>query len=436
MGKIQTLQELKRTLTFSLILMLLVLGSVFIYMGIELINPILYSIGGLCYSIVLITLPMMFLFWCIKNNIGHGLKYAIKHYLLVNSLNKQLVDANIFTEVKIGSLLVAKVPWIRIDFNDDFKTGTVFIKDSVKFHEKLKNLNISSALHQFVVEQMYLTNDGNYYYFEFYDTSIERRIKFSSLEEFKQYANYQGQYDIFIDSFSSVPVMHTLLVGATRSGKSYALMCCLLQFLVKHTKYHLYFVDMKHSSTGLLGDVISPDNTAKEYDDIVRLLEKFVDSMNQRKILMERNLANKIDGDYTSFNLSPHILIFDEYASFASILQTKEKKHRDYVNSKISQIILMGAGLGYFIYMIAQKSGSEIIPTHIRDNLLLKIVLGNAEDTTYQTAFGTGVEIPEGKFGKGEGVYTYSGIANKPKLCSFSTLNFDIHKAFQEAKGL
>lgn len=434
MKKIQTLEQLKSMILYSLIGIVLTVGIACNILVVKYNIKEFNVIGFICYSLGLMVLILMLTFWLLKNNANKGIKYAIKHYLLVQSIRNQFLDAEIYTIVKLGGIQLAKLPWIFIEFDDDFERGRVYVENKIKFDKKLESLKITSALKNYVVEQVYLSNDENYYLYDLYDSSIERRITFKNLGEFKEYVNLQEQYDIFIDSNVSVPISHTLLVGATRSGKSYGLMCYVLQFLIKKIRPHLYFIDLKYDSTSLLGREISPENTAEEYDDIIIVLERFVAEMQNRKIIMRENLKNRIIGDYATYNLSPHILIFDEYASFSSILQSKEKKHRDYVNSLITQVVLMGAGLGFYIFMIAQKSGHEIIPTHIRDNLLFKTVLGNAEDTTYQTAFGQGVDIPNKEFKMGEGVFTYSGITNKPRLCSFSTLDFDIYEAFQTAK--
>ena len=83
-----------------------------------------------------------------------------------------------------------------------------------------------------------------------------------------------------------------------------------------------------------------------------------------------------------------------------------------------------------------QQAGSNNIPTFLRDNLPWKTVLGNAEDQTYVTAFGAGVDIPERKMKIGEGVYTYPAGAEKPKLCAFPTLNFDILDALTRGAGV
>jgi len=364
--------------------------------------------------------------WALRNQMNRGIKYAWKHYRLVLRLRKQLLDTGIYTEIKFGALKLAKIPRIVVDFSPDFKTGTLHIENSIQFNEKLAKINISPSLGKYVVEQTYLSDDMNRYRFDFYDSSIERRLVFDSFREFKACSKLIGQYELFIDDYTTLTLTHQLIVGQTGSGKSYALHGYLLQMLLKPIKYHLYFADPKGSSIALLGEWISPDTTANDFEGIVNLLETFVAQMQKRQQEMKKYLAQKIDGDYRDFGLSPHVLIFDEFADFSLLLQTKDKKQRDYVNSLISQIVLKGRQSGFFLWIVMQQSGSNNIPTYVRDNLPCKVVLGNAEDQTYITAFGVGTDIPLREMEIGEGVYTYPSVANKPKLCAFPSFGFDV----------
>ena len=193
----------------------------------------------------------------------------------------------------------------------------------------------------------------------------------------------------------------------------------------------LFFTDLKASSIALLGERLSPGTTAVDFDGVVSLLETIDSHMQERQQQMKRLLSKKIDGDYRDFGLPPHILIFDEFADFSLLLQSKDKKIRDRVNSLISSIVLKGRQGGFFLWIVMQQAGSNNIPTFIRDNLPWKVVLGNAEDQTYVTAFGAGADIPLRKMEAGDGVFTYPAVANKPRLCSFPTLGFDILEALR-----
>ena len=387
----------------------------------------MFRITALICGIVNAT-PLVYsaLKWAVGNQIEHGVKYAWKHYWLVLGLRKHLLDAGIYTTKRLGAVKWAEIPWVVVDFAPDFKRGTVWIKNSIQFNDRLGRLDISPSLGRYVVEQVYLTDDANHYRFDFYDSSLERRLVFDSFEAFKARSDSLGSYELFIDSYTKLTLTHQLMAGQTGSGKSYALHGYLLQMLLKPVPYRLYFADPKSSSVALFGERVSPETTADDFDGIVALLETFVSRMQERQKEMKSRLSQKIDGDYRDFGLSPHVLVFDEYADFSLLLQSKDKQTRDRVNSLISSIVLKGRQSGFFLWLVMQQAGSNNIPTFIRDNLPWKVVLGNAEDQTYVTAFGAGADIPLRKMQAGDGVYTYPAVANKPRLCEFPTLGFDI----------
>lgn len=426
MEKIKTDRWLKGEFMCMWLLMSFISGVAFCYAW-NISGITMFKITALICGIANIV-PLVFsaLIWALSNRIDQGVKYSWKHYKLVLGLRKHLLDAGIYTTKKLGAAKWAKIPWITVDFAPDFKSGTIWVKNSIQFNDRLSRLDISPSLGRYVVEQVYLTDDANHYRFDFYDSSLERRLVFDSFEAFKAHSDLLGKYELFIDSYTKLTLTHQLIAGQTGSGKSYALHGYLLQMLLKPVPYHLYFADPKASSIALFGERVSPETTADDFEGIVALLEAFVSKMQERQCQMKRHLLQKIDGDYRDFGLSPHILIFDEFADFSLFLQTKDKQTRDHVNGLISSIVLKGRQAGFFLWLVMQQAGSNNIPTFIRDNLPWKVVLGNAEDQTYVTTFGAGADIPLRKMEVGDGVYTYPAVANKPRLCEFPTLSFDI----------
>ena len=343
MNRIQTDREMKSVVT----VIILALGVAF-----SMLNAI-------CTPVLFFAVSM----WAVRNQIDRGLRYAWKHYVLVLRLRKELLNAGIYTTRKIGVEKVAVIPWITVDFAPDFRSGIVYIKNSIQFHNKLSEIDISSALGGYVVEQAYLTDNEDHYYYEFYDAHYDKRL------EFQEYSDSLGDYELFIDRDTTLPLTHQLLVGQTGSGKSYALFGYILQMLGKQIPYHLYFADPKESSIALLGERVSPDNTASDFEGIVSLLERFVFQMEKRQVEIKERLSTMIDGDYRDFGLSPHLLIFDEFSAFSQRLAEKDKKQRDHVSSLLAQIVLKGRQSGFFLWIVMQQSGSNSIPTFIRDNL-------------------------------------------------------------------
>ena len=373
------------------------------------------------------------LLWFVKNEGTKGIKYALKHFSLEYRVRRYLFDAGfyILRESILGE--IAELPKIDISFENNLTFGKIKINNNVKFDKKFETLRLSSALERYVVEIQYLSLDQNWYIFEFYDSNLMRQRVFNSYVEFQNYNKKIGKYELFIDDYSILPIHHALIVGQTGSGKTYALFSLVLQLVNKGSTVSLYFADTKGAGTKVIGKFISPDKTASEIEDIIQLLEKFCECMEKTKQEIELHLMNDIDSDYRDFNISPNIFIFDEFADFILVLKAYDKKTRDHVQSLLSRITLQGRQMGYFLWVSMQKSDSTLLPTFIRENLPVKIVMGNAENMTYVTTFGTGVDIPKRNYQLGQGVYTYPQIAAFPKICSFSYFNFNIMEAIRNA---
>lgn len=344
------------------------------------------------------------------------------------SLQRQLRDAGFGIE----RFWFLELPKVKLSFSEDLLTGILKVQNSVKFSKRLDDIDFSSALLNYKIERHFISRDANWYIYELLRADVSFRLTFSSLTSFMLTTDHLDPYELFLDARSICRLQHTLLVGQTGSGKTYALYSLILQMLCMSVPYELYFVDPKGSSISVLSRQIAPDRTAVSFDEIVALLEDFVEAMDARKVAFADQLNTRLDADYRYFELEPHVLIIDEYAAFSAVVATKEKKVRDHVESLMHQIILMGRQLGFFVILVMQKSDAKLITTALRDNIPLKIVLGNAEDTTYETTFGTGVDIPPMDYPPGDGVFTEPSLARTPKLVQFPTLDFDILNAAKE----
>ncbi len=367
----------------------------------------------------------------LEHKIYKGIKYFWYHYTIINNLELQLIDANYYIQRPNW----IELPKIKLNFSKDFNSATLFISNNLKFENKLDKKVISSALGKYVVETFYLTDDENYYKYELLDGSISYKITFNSFNEFSDYNKQFYDYELFLDSRTSVTLQHALIVGATGSGKSNLIYNFLLQFCNRNIRYNLYFADPKNSGLSILGSNINENRTSVTINEIIELLEDFNKKMKDREKEIKNLLKNDINSDYRKFDLQPYLFIFEEYAAFSSVLKTYDKKTRDKVNGLLSSIVLMGRQQGFFLWIVMQKSDSTMIDTSIRDNLPLKICLGNAEKTTYVTIFGTGIEIPNKNYKVGEGVFTEPIVAPTPKKVDTAFCNFDILQAVNESVG-
>lgn len=360
-----------------------------------------------------------------------GIRYFWRYRLTIIRLEKQLIDAGY--GIERGSML--ELPKVKLSFNNRFESGLLSIQNTIKHDKRLENALLSGALGKMVVETHYLSDDGNWHRYELINGSVSFKMNFNSYDDFVKYSNSIPEYSLFLDMRSAIKLKHMLLVGMTGSGKSYALFSLILQAINKKPKYELFFADPKGSSIAIIGNILDPERTAVNFDDIIKLLEYFNEEMEKRKPIMQKLQKKKLDGDYSSFGLSPYVLIIDEYAAFSAVLAAESKNVRDSVKKLIYNVILQGRQLGFFLFLCMQKSDANLIDTALRENIPFKVVLGNSEPQTYVTTFGPGVDFPQRHYKVGEGVFTEPEVAPSPKLVQFPYFGFEILSACINKNG-
>lgn len=368
---------------------------------------------------------MVFLQFLLANHILKGWRYFWHHWRIKNRLEKQMLDAGF----GIKRTYHTELPGIKLSFAKDFSKATLIIKNSVKFDKKLDDMVLSAGLGRFTVENHYQMDDSNSYVYELLDASASYKMVFSSFEEFLEYSRKVPTYSLFLDArYSNIPLHHILLIGQTGSGKSVQLLNFLLQMISKDVPYQLYMADHKNSNLAILSEMIDKNKTAIEVDDIIALLEMFVSEMHKRQAELKslKQKKRKVDSSYFDFGLSPHVFICEEYASFYSVLKKREKKIRDQWESLLYEVVLKGREAGFFVMLVMQKTDATLIGTALRENVPIKIVLGNSGEQTYITAFGNGVSIPKRHYSVGEGVFTEPTIAPDPKLIQCAYCDFDL----------
>lgn len=383
--------------------------------------------GAICFTLAGVQIVIYMVYWFFYHKAYKGVKYAFIHARMMRNLRCMLLEASTKHTVQeyVGEEKVARLPKIRILISDDMESGKVIIGNSIRFHKLFEDMNISSALGQYVVMEQYLSDDMNFYIYEFERSEIKQLV-FKDYNELKSYCSQCEDNTLFLDKKNKVPLHHTLIVGSTGSGKTYATYSLLLQLLNFSITPDIYIADPKQSSLYVLGKQIACDSTAGVTGEIVLLLERFYHEMTKREKELQKYLDKKLDSDYKDWELKPHVLIIDEFSSFMSVVSVLDKSTRDKVNMYLTNIIQKGRQLGFFMWIIMQKSDSKILPTYLRDNLVFKVVLGQATDTTYQTAFEEYASLPRLKFQPGYGLYSFQGLTRQPKVCSFPRLEFDV----------
>lgn len=398
----------------------------------------LYNAGYVLSGIGIIMFVLFAIFyWLILHCMYKGLRYAVHHAIMMDNLRTHLKDAGYYVERNFNGETTAVLPRIRIKFDKGFESGKIYIRNNIRQDKRLEDVDISSALRRYIVTEQYLSKNADWYVYEFEDVVRNSHLTFHDYRELTTYAREIGNYKIFMDKRTCVPLSSMLLVGATGSGKTYALYSAILGMMNWNIKPTLYFADPKNSSLVVLGNHLAPENTAGEITDIIALLERFHERMEERKATLKKKLEGRLDADYHDFGMTAEVFIFDEYASFSSSVATLDTATRKKVSMLLRDIVLQGRQLGFFLWIVMQKASAEDIPTSIRSNLLLKIVLGRADRTTYQTAFeDSAKDLKALDLKQGEGLYYYPGRIRSPKRMSFPTLDFDILQSVGDGTGV
>lgn len=348
--------------------------------------------GVWCWDVAGVMLLGVGVWWGVAHGLfAHGPRHALAHARMLWKLRRSLLEVGTTFTVEQGNGNVA-LPKIRVKFSNDLGTATISIGNHIKYATALEAVDLTPALGKYKVSDHYLTRDGNAWEYQTRNATIVAHLTFASCEDMALYAKTADGDGLVLDKFTTVPLSSLLLVGVRGAGKSYALYGLILQMLTR-------------------------ENRPERFDAL----------MYERAEEMEVNLTDgKIEADYTEFGLCPYVLVFDEFAAFAAKLG-KDKKTADRVEALLVDIVLMGRQLGFSLWIAMQKSDATTIPTRVRDNLPVKIALGNCPATTLQTIFGLSAGLTGLRFKRGEGLCSVD--EGDPQTVSCPTLDFDIKEA-------
>lgn len=366
--------------------------------------------------------------WAIRNKLWYGLPFALSYYSIVKRLRRQIKDARFEDEREFDNRLVT-LPKIKIVFDDNRirTSGKVLIRNSIKFDKKLEDVRIDSALKGYVSERQYLSQDRNFYVYEFYSLSSQIQIEIKSESELIEWANKTADdYALRLDERTTVPLHHMGLSGQTGSGKSFFIQMVCDQVSAKKVKHEFFIIDPKRTDVYQMAKRITGDKRTADKTNAIDLIKRFHKRMKERQDELQDYFISNRNKTYKDAALPALILLIDEFGALRESWKSLAKQERDEVDSILSDVAFMGRQLGCILWVATQQMNAQTMPTAIREQLVLKIALGDSDEQTYRTLFSSGVDIPPVQFTAGQGVYSFPGLASadKPRLlvtpfCSF-----------------
>ncbi|TCI52066.1 DUF87 domain-containing protein [Exiguobacterium sp. SH5S13] len=374
----------------------------------------------------------LFVGWSYRNKLWYGIPFALSHYSTIKRLRRQIKDARFEDEHEFNHHLVL-LPKIKITFDDNQnrKSGKIFIQNSIEFDSKLEKMRIDSALSNFVSERQYLSKDRNWYVYEFYAVESNNQVEIKSVKELIDWSNKtSNDYSIRLDERTTVPLHHMGLVGQTGSGKSFFIQTLVEQILSKKVNHDLFVIDPKRTDVYQMAKRYLGSKQTADKTNALELIKRFYEQMRNRQNELEDYFVSNSNTTYKEAGLPALILLIDEFGALRESWKTLTKHERDEIDSILSDIAFMGRQLGCILWVATQQMNAQTVPTAIREQLVLKIALGESDEQTYRTLFSSGVNIPPVQFAPGQGVYSFPNMASidKPRLlivpfCSFLNRN-------------
>lgn len=218
---------------------------------------------------------------------------------------------------------------------------------------------------------------------------------------------------------------HALITGASGSGKSMALLYMLGMVLKAESDITIFLCDFKKSDDFAFMDGYEHYYAGNScYDGIMEYYDIFT------KIRESGHSSRRF------------LLICDEYPAFINYLQGQDKANKtkrapDILNA-VSEILMLGRGINFGIYLVTQRADAALFANGSRDNFMVIVGLGRMSKEQKTMLF-AGEEIPDCIFHPGEGVIFSDGyplrLVKFPRLSDSSDWCSRISSAIRRSGG-
>ncbi|HEH3302742.1 TPA: cell division protein FtsK [Staphylococcus aureus] len=263
------------------------------------------------------------------------------------------------------------------------KTFLIHVKkDGSRFQDHYLELEsiIEPMFNCELVEKRHI---GRYIRYEFMPLKYKKRIVMEGTEapettyyDTKIYITHQILWDF-------VKAPHALITGVTGGGKTYFLFYIIRELFKRYAEVRL--LDPKVSDLSFMKNVIGSEKVADTKGQIFKQLREANEEMERRFRMMSESEQYKLGSNFRNFDLSPYFVIFDEVTAFTSTLDKKELQE---MNDYLINIIMKGRQAGVFMFLTAQRPDADVIKGNVRDQLGLRVSMGNLSADGYRMTFG------------------------------------------------
>ncbi|MCR0739146.1 FtsK/SpoIIIE domain-containing protein [Staphylococcus aureus] len=285
-------------------------------------------------------------------------------------------------------------------------------KDGSRFQDHYLELEqiIEPMFNCELVEKRHI---GRYLRYEFMPLKYKKRIVMEGTEapettyyDTKIYITHQILWDF-------VKAPHALITGVTGGGKTYFLFYMIRELFKRNAEVRL--LDPKVSDLSFMKNVIGTEKVADTTGQIFKQLREASEEMERRFRMMSESEQYKLGSNFRNFDLPPYFVIFDEVTAFTSTLDKKELQE---MNDYLINIIMKGRQAGVFMFLTAQRPDADVIKGNVRDQLGLRVSMGNLSADGYRMTFGQTDKVfqPIHESDIGRGYISILGQYNEPIL--------------------
>lgn len=315
----------------------------------------------------------------------------------------------------------AVLPQIKFELIDNNEVR-LKIENRPNYEMKLTNLNFSSSLIGWVVNNRYLSSDNAWMVYNLTDENCIQR-HFTDYEQLSSWVDkYKlNNYSFVIDDDTVKPLQSLYIFGVTGSGKSFFTEMILEELLIQEIT-DISVADPKQSDLAVMAQKFGW-RFSVEPSDTIQLLRQSVAELEKRQAQLNQLMVdnNKISKTYSDFGLKPKIVVVDELSALVALMNKKEQL--EFVNL-VKQIVLKGRQLGVYVILIQQKYLATDMPTSVKENCGV-ILMGKNGSMTQQTSFGQQLTPREMPLGSGY-IQTPSDVEPRffySPFCDFNVLD-------------
>ena len=259
----------------------------------------------LCFISLIVVLALAIYIFAYKK----GFKRFIETEKIINSIEQNLISINAYYFKNDND--VYSLPKIRADLSKNeisIKIDNLKIRKAIESYKDVLSSSLPSSL---IVNDYFVSEDGNSFIIKFEDINIDKQYIFKSLKDYLKHIKKIENYSFEVDNKHKVSLLdypHWLIAGSTGSGKSFLCQLLLMQFIIKKFEVSVYDVKKSYSA---FEDYV--DRYKTDASKIVECLKQEAEVMRNRQELLSEYLKHDPRALAVNYGQRQKVIIIEEF---------------------------------------------------------------------------------------------------------------------------